>query len=160
MSSSTQRTAASSLEALRRKVNLETLTDLQPLLLLQMLVGASQTVNDSVAQSQALARTFLLSGRQRLRELLDAAPRLHLPVEQVIEFCRANDAERTPEENAVWALFELCLGLMLYWLAEQNVQRHTIATPYTVRRVLPSYFLSYPSQCPPRARSCPYLIPA
>ena len=160
MPSSSQRTAASSLEALRRKVNLETLTNLQPLLLLQMLVGASQTVNDSVAQSQALARTFLLSGRQRLRELLDAAPRLHLPMEQVIEFCHADDAERTPEESAAWALFELCLGLMLYWMAEHTAQRHTITTPRSVRRVSPSYFPSYPSQCPPRARTCPYLAPA
>ena len=156
MSSSGQRTA-SSLEALRRKVNLETLTNLQPLLLLQMLVSASQTVNDSVAQSQALARTFLLSGRQRLRDLLNAAPCLHLPVEQVIEFCHADDAERTPEENAAWALFELCLGLMLYWMAEHTAQRHTIATPRSVRRVSPSCLLSYPSQCPPRARSCLYL---
>ena len=160
MSSSGQRTAASSLEALRRKVNLETLTHLQTLVFLQMLVGVSQTVSDGVSSSQALARTLLLSGQQRLRELLDAAPRLHLPVERVLELCRANDAEHTPEETAAQALFELCLGLMLCWMAKKPCQRRTIATPCSGPRVSPSFFLAYPSPRPSRARSCLYLPPA
>jgi hypothetical protein len=118
MSPSGKRTAVSSLEALRRKVNLETLAHLQPLMLLQMVVGVSQTVNEGVSSSQALARTLLLSGQQRLRELMDAAPRLHLPVARMLELCRADDTGRTPEEAAAQALFELCLGLMLHWMAE------------------------------------------
>ncbi|HUX75547.1 MAG TPA: hypothetical protein VMY40_02760 [Anaerolineae bacterium] len=147
----------SSLEALRRKVNLETLALLQPLMLLQMVVGVSQTVNESVSNSQALARTLLLSGQQRLRELLDAAPRLHLPVERVLELCRADDAERTPEEAAAQALFELCLGLMLHWMAETAGQRRTIFSTRSEQPVSPSYFLAYPPLRSLRARSCPYL---
>ena len=94
-----------SLHTLRRKVTIEALAKLQPLLLLQMLVGVSQTVNGGF--SQALARTLLLSGQQRLRDLLAAAPRLHLPVERVLEICSSGDAERTPEETAAQALLEL-----------------------------------------------------
>jgi hypothetical protein len=160
MSPSGKRTAVSSLEALRRKVNLETLALLQPLMLLQMVVGVSQTVNEGVSNSQALARTLLLSGQQRLRELMDAAPRLHLPVERVLELCRADAAERTEEEAAAQALFELCLGLMLHWMAKTAGQRRTIATPCSGQPVSPSYFLAYPPSRPSRARSCPYLTPA
>jgi hypothetical protein len=160
MSPSGKRVAVPSLEALRRKVNLETLAHLQPLLLLQMVVGVSQTVNSSVSHSQALARTLLLSGQQRLRELLDAAPRLHLPLEEVLEFCRAGDAERTPEEAAAQALFELCLGLMLHWMAETACRRRTIFSTRSGQPVSPSYFLAYPPSRPSRARSCPYLTPA
>ena len=144
----------SSLDALRRKVNLDTLAHLQPLLLLQMLAGVSQTVNSSVSNSRALARTLLLSGQQRLRELLDATPRLHLSVERVLELCRTNDAQHTQEETAAQALFELCLGLMLHWMAEQTGQRHTIVTPCSGPRVSYSYFLASPSLCRPQARSC------
>ena len=143
-----------SLDALRRKVNMETLAHLQPLLLLQMVVGVSQTVNSHISHSPALARTLLLSGQQRMRELLDAAPRLHLPLEQVLEFCRADDAERTPEEAAARALFELCLGLMLHWLAGIACRQPATLVPRSHKRAMSSYILSYPSQSPPRARSC------
>ncbi len=143
-----------SLNALRRKVNMETLAHLQPLLLLQMVVSASQTANSSISHSPALARTLLLSGQQRLRELLDAAPRLHLPLEQVLEFCRAGDAERTPEETAARALFELCLGLMLHWLVGIAYRQPATFVPRSRKRAMPSYTSSYPSQSPPRARSC------
>jgi len=144
----------SSLHALRRKVTLEALAGLQPLLLLQMLVGVSQTVNGSVARSQALARTLLLSGQQRLRDLLAAAPRLHLPVGQVLRVCHSGEAERTPEEAVARALLELCLGLMLQWMAEHACQRRAAVIPSRRRRVSPSYFLFYPSMRPPRARAC------
>jgi len=154
MSHSGKRVTVPSLEALRRKVNLETLAHLQPLLLLQMVVGVSQTVNSHISHSPALARTLLLSGQQRMRELLAAAPRLHLPLEQVLEFCRAADAERTPEETAAQALFELCLGLMLHWLAEIACRHPATFVPRSRKRAMPSYFLFYPSQNPPRARSC------
>jgi len=160
MSPSVKRKAASSLEALRRKVNLETLAHLQTLVFLQMLVGVSQTVNESVSSSQALARTLLLNGQQRLREMLDAAPRLHLPVERLLELCHAGDAEHTPEETAAQALFELCLGLMLCWMAKKPCQRRTIATPCSGPRLSPSFILAYPSPRPSRARSCLYLTPA
>nr|HID12498.1 hypothetical protein [Anaerolineae bacterium] len=133
----------SSLHTLRRKVTLEALAGLQPLLLLQMLVGVSQTVNSSVSRSRALARTMLLSGQQRLRDLLAAAPRLHLPVEQVLEICRSNDEEHVPEEMAAQALLELCLGLMLQWMAEGARQPYTIVMPSRRQWVLSSYSFSF-----------------
>ena len=139
-----KRTALSSLHALRRRVTLETLNDLQPLLLLQMLVGVSQTVNSSVSRSRALARTLLLNGRQRLHDLLAAAPRLHLPVERVLELCHASDAERKPEETAAQALLELCLGLMLQWMAEDGHRHRTPVIPSRRQRTMPSCFLMFP----------------
>jgi hypothetical protein len=159
MSTSGKRTAVSSLEALRRKANLETLAHLLPLMLLEMLVGVSQTTNDCVSSSQALARTLLLSGQQRLRELLDAAPRLHLPVERLLELCRADDAERTPEEAAAQALFELCLGMLLHWMAEAACHHRNIATPCSGQPVSPSCFLAYPPVRSPWARARLYLTP-
>jgi len=150
----------SSLNALRRKVTLEALAGLQPLLLLQMLVGVSQTVNSSLSRSGALARTLLLNGQQRLRGLLAAAPRLHLPVGQVLEFRRSGDAESTPEETAAQALLELCAGLMLQWMAEYAHRHRTAVVLCRPQRVLPSYFLSNSSLRPPRTRSCPHVSPA
>ena len=147
----------SSLHTLRRKVTLEALASLQPLLLLPMLVGVSQTVNGSVARSQALARTLLLSGQQQLRDLLAAAPRLHLPLEQTLRVCHSGEAQRTPEEAAAQALLELCLGLMLQWMAEHAWQRRTAVIPSRRRRVSPSYSLFYPSMRPPRTRACPHV---
>ena len=147
----------SSLHALRRKVTLETLNNLQPLLLLQMLMGVSQTVNSGLSRSQALARTLLLSGQQQLRGLLASAPRLHLPVERVLELCHSGDTERTPEETAAQALLELCLGLLLQWMAERAHRTCTAALPSRRQRILPSYFLSFPLSRPPRTRSCPHL---
>jgi hypothetical protein len=146
--------ATSSLHALRRKITLQALARLQPVLLLQMLVGISQSVNSSVSRSQTLARTLLLSGQQRLHDLLAAAPRLHLSVDQLLEFCRSGGAKRTPEEDAAQALLEVCLGLMLQWMTE-NARRHrTSATVSRRQRVSPSYFPLYSSRRPPRTRSC------
>ena len=144
MSSSSKRTAMSSLHALRRKVTLETLNNLQPLLLLQMLVGVSQTVNSSVSRSRALARTLLLNGRQRLHDLLAAAPRLHLPLERVLEFCHSSGAARKPEEAAAQALLELCLGLMLQWMAQDGHRHRTTVMPSRQQRTRPSCFLIFP----------------
>ena len=154
MSTSDKRMKISSFDTLRRKVNLEALAHLQPILLLQMLAGVSQTVNSGVSNSQALARTLLLSGQQRLRDLLAAAPRLHLPLEQVLKQCRADDEDPTPEETAAQALVELCLGLMLRWMAETACQRRTIGAPHSRQRVLPSFLLPHLSPRPHRARSC------
>jgi hypothetical protein len=146
--------ATSSLHALRRKITLQALARLQPILLLQMLVGISQSVNSSVSRSQTLARTLLLSGQQRLHDLLASAPRLHLSVEQVLEFCRSGDAKRTPEEDAAQALLEVCLGLMLQWMTESARRHRTSATVSRRQRVSSSYFPLCFLQCPPRVRSC------
>lgn len=154
-----QRTALSSLQTLRRKLALQTLSSLQPILLLQMVMGISQSVNCRFCRSRTLARSLLLSGQQRLHELLTSAPRLHLPAERMLEFCRLDGAEhepRTPEEVAVQALFELCLGLMLQWMS--NHARSYATTGITYRRCAPIrlYPLSYPSLLPVRSRKCPH----
>jgi len=154
------RTAIPSFHKLRRKVTPEILGNLQPILLLQILAGISHTVNNSVSHSRALARTLLLSGQQRLCDLLAAAPRLHLPVEQALKICRSgdvdSDADRTPEEVAAQALLELCLGLMLQWMVKAAHRGYAIGPLPGQQRNSPLYFLSFPSSCPPRARSCPY----
>jgi hypothetical protein len=155
-----KRTTGPSLHALRRKVTPEILAHLQPLLLLQMLMGVSQAVHGSLSRSQALARTLLLNGQQRLGDLLAAAPRLHLPIEQVLDIGRSDGAEHTPEETAAQALLELCLGLMLQWTAQDGRRRCATALPSRRQRTMPSCFLSFPSSRPFRARSCLYIPPA
>jgi hypothetical protein len=150
-----KRTAVSSLNALRRKVTIETLTHLQPILLLPMVVGVSQSVNSSVSRSRALARTLFLGGQQRLHNLLASAPRLHLPVEQVLVLCYAGGTEYTPEKAAVQALLELCIALILQWLMAYACRRRTPVTLCKRQRVMSPYLLSFASENPPRTRSCP-----
>jgi hypothetical protein len=150
-----KKTAISSLNALRRKVTIETLTNLQPILLLQMVVGVSQSVNSSVSRSRALARTLFLSGQQRLHSLLASAPRLHLPVEQVLVLCHSGGTERTPEEAAAQALLELCIALILQWLTACACRRRTTVTLCKRQRVASPYLLSLASEGLPRTRSCP-----
>lgn len=137
----------------RPKITLDALTHLQPLVLLQMVASVSQTVNIHVSSSQALARSLLLSGQERLRDLLAGAPRLHLPVEQVLEFCRAGEAEGAPEQTAAWALLELCLAMILLWMAETARKCHATAVVCR-RQPVPRLYLSHSPPCPPRARSC------
>jgi hypothetical protein len=152
-----RRKAVSSFHALRRKVTLETLAHLQPILMLQMLVGISETVNSSVSHSRTLARTLLLSGQQHLRDLLAAAPRLHLAADQLLDLCHLGGTERTPEETAAQALLEVCLGLILQWMTESDRRRRTCANPWRRQRVSPSCFPSEPSRRPPRTGFCLYL---
>jgi hypothetical protein len=154
-----KKTAVSSLDALRRKVTLDALAGLlQPLLLLQMLGGVSQTVSSSVSRSRSLARTLLLSGQERLRDLLANAPRLRLPLERVLARRHADDAERTPEEIAAQALLELCLGLLLQWMAEQTHRPCTRVVLSRRQRMIPPHFFSFSSSDSPRARSGPHLL--
>jgi hypothetical protein len=166
MLSSSKTKAVSSLRALRCKVNLDALTSLQSLLLLQMLVGVSRTVNGSLSRSQAMARTLLLNGQQRLRDLLASAPRLNLPLERLIEICRSGNIDGDSEETAARALLEMCLGLMLQWMAEDDRRQRNSVMPARRRPTLPlcpliSYFLSsrplFILYRPPTARSCPHV---
>lgn len=163
-----QRTIATSLDALRRKIGVEALAHLQPILLLQVLIALSQSLNGSIAQPEALARTLLLNGQQRLRGLLNAAPRLNLPVDQLLAICRSGDpgdAERTPEERAVQALLEVCVGLMLQSLREGSRRPHIPVLLRGWQRVLSSDILSLSSfsvllSWPPRARAHPIPLSA
>jgi hypothetical protein len=150
-----KRTAASSLSALRCKVTVETLTNLQPLLLLQMVAGISQSVNSKVSRSRTVARTLFLSGQQRLHNLVASAPRFHLPVEQMLALCRAGGTTHTPEEAVVQALLELCIALILQWLTECACRRRATVTVGKRQRAASPYLLSLTSESLPRARSCP-----
>lgn len=160
MSSVNEGKAISSLHTLRRKVVVEALARVQPVLLLQILIGVSQTLNGGEGQPEALARALILDGQQRLSKVLASAPRLHLPLERMLEIVRSIDAharERTPEESAVQALLEMCLGLMLQWLARSG-RSHIPALSARRQSELPGilhlssfpFLLSYP---PPR-RTC------
>lgn len=154
--------ASPSLRALRQKVAVETLAHVQPILLLRILIGLSQSLNGRIAQPEALARALLLDGRQRLRRLLDAAPRLNLPLEDVLKILRSGDGdseEQTAEESAIQALLEMCLGLMLQWLAEKKAQSEVSAPSKKAQRIYTPYSPSLHLLLlrPPRTRACPTL---
>ena len=150
---SVKKTAASSLDELRHKVNLQhVLAGLQPILLLQMLGGLSQAVSSGVSQTQALARTLFLSGQQRLRTLL-AAPRL-LP-ERVLASDHPGDVDPTLEKAAAQALLEVCLGLMLEWIARRARRSHIVPPlPYSQRQGSASYSSPFFAFYPLRAHLC------
>lgn len=154
-----RRTALSSLQTLRRKLALQTLSTLQPILLLQMVMGISQSVNSRFCRSRTLARSLLLNSQQHLHELLASAPRLHLPVERMLEFCRTDGSghePRTPEETAAQALFELCLGLMLQWMSDHTRSYATTGVAHGRCAPVGLYPLSYPSLRAARSRKCPH----
>jgi hypothetical protein len=143
-------------------VPVKALPQVQPILLLQALVGFSQTLNGSAAQLEALARGLILDSQQRLRRLRDAAPHVHLPLEQLLEMIRSRDDSRedlSQEERAVQAMLEMCLGLMLQWLVKRNCRSYPAISPVIWRVLLPLDFLPpsccFPLLLPPRVRACP-----
>lgn len=131
-----------SLDTLRRKINLQILAGLQPILLFQIVGGLSQVVSSGVSQTQALARTLLLSGQQRLRTLLAAAPYLQLFPEHRPASERPANAEPTPEEAAAQALLEVCLGLILEWIAHRARRSYFNILPLPSGGQSPSYLPS------------------
>jgi hypothetical protein len=139
-----------------RRSSLEALACLQPVLLLRMLIAASQSLKGRIAQPEALARSLLLDGQQRLRDLLDAAPRLNLPLDRVIDIIRSdNTDDLTPEEDALQALIEMCLALMLRWLEKNKKHPSPLFALKQSRPFLLSPAAS-PSTLPPyRTRACP-----
>lgn len=162
MSFLAKRKASISLRALQQKVPIEALAYLQPILLLRVLLTVSQSLQGRIPQPEALARTLLLDGQQRLRKLLDAAPRLNLPLDKVAEIIHANDADDdlTPEEDAVQALLEMCLALMLRWMSQGSRATHLSALS-NQSSMVSSHFPPL-SSCllpsilrPPRTRACP-----
>jgi hypothetical protein len=162
MSSSRKEKAMSSLRALTRRVPLKSLPQLQPILLLQTVVGLSQTLNGSAAQLEALARALILDGQQRLCRLRDAAPHLHLPLAQLLEMIRSKDDNReglSEEESAVQAMLEMCLGLMLQWLSRRTYRSYPATSCIACRLLIP--FDALLPFCRPalllplRVRACP-----
>lgn len=140
MLASAQKTAVASLDALRHKINLQILATLQPLFLLQMAGGLSQAVTRSISQTQVLARTLLLNGQQRLRALLAVTPSLRWPLTPAPASDRSEDADSTPEEAAAQALLEVCLGLILEWMARRvHRPRFQAPPPYSRQHFSPSH---------------------
>jgi hypothetical protein len=159
-----QKTSGFFLRTLGRKVSLKGLPHLQPVFLLQILIGVSQALNGGAAQAETLARALVLDGQRRLSELRNAAPHVSLSLEQLLKVARADkrdEEDLSAEESAVRALLEVCLGLMLQLLSKGH------------RRSRPS-FSSTPLNClfcfrsnshfplvasslilPLRARACP-----
>ncbi len=150
------------LRVLGRKVPLNALPHVQPLFLLQMLIGLSQILNGGAAQSEALARALILDGQQRLRELRDAAPHLDLSLSRLLRRIRASETPDeclSDEESAVQAMIEMCLGLMLRWLSKGDDRSSHHAVSVVLKRLSSSDVL-LPSYASPffcllfRARSC------
>lgn len=146
---------------LGRKAPLEALPHVQPVFLLQMLVGLSQILNGSTAQPEALARALILDGQQRLRKFREAAPHLDLSLARLLSgICasEAPDEHLSDEESAVQAMIEMCLGLMLRWLSKGDDQSSRHAASVVLNRsfssdgLLPSY--ASPFYLLFRARSC------
>lgn len=148
------------LRALGRRVPLKALPNVQPILLLQMVIGLSQTLNGAVAQPEAVARALITDGQQRLRALRRAAPNLDLSLSRLLrKICSSEMSEDdlSDEESAVQAMLEVCLGLMLHWLSKKKDRPYADAPSTGGKRVLladassmphPSLYLLF------RARSC------
>jgi hypothetical protein len=149
------------LRALGQKVPLKALPHIQPIFLLQTLIGLSQVLNGGAAQPEALARALILDGQQRLRRLREVAPHLDLSLEHLLERIRSSDKgdeHLSDEESAVQAMLEMCLGLMLRWLSKVDDPAYACPSSIVVRRLL-SHDAHRPycfSFLPPlfRARSC------
>jgi hypothetical protein len=150
------------LRTLGRKVSLKGLPHVQPLFLLQILIGVSQALNGSAAHAEALARALVLDGRRRLSGLRHAAPHLNLSLDQLLRMARSDERSNddlSAEESATRALLEVCLGLMLRWLSKRNRPSHPSMScgpsrcSFSVDIPFPLTFFSL--ILPLRARACP-----
>jgi len=164
MDSARQKMSGLFLRRLGRKVSLKGLPHLQPVFLLQILVGVSQALNGGAAQAEALARALVLDGQRRLSELRNAAPHVSLSLEQLLKVARADNGEKedlSAEESAVQALLEVCLGLMLQLLSKRHRWPHPslycVSSTCLLRFNTRCPFATFPLILPLRARACPIL---
>lgn len=164
MSSSSQRVGGLLFRTLGCKVSLKGLSHLQPVFLLQILVGVSQALNGSAAHAEVVARSLVLDGQRRLSELRHAAPHLNLSLDQLLKMSRSDkDLEKdlSAEENAIQALLEVCLGLMLQLLSKRSHRSHpSLSSASSVRFFstdIPFPLAPFPLISPLRARACPIL---
>jgi hypothetical protein len=162
MSSAHQKVNGFFLRTLGRKVSLKGLPHLQPVFLLQILVGVSQALNGGAAQVETLARALVLDGQRRLTELRNAAPHVTLSLEQLLKVACADTRDEealSAEESAVQALLEMCLGLMLQLLSKRH--RWSCPAPCANRSIrlfcfnVRFSFVALPLILPLRARACP-----
>ncbi len=156
----------STLLSLGARVSLKGWPHVQPVFLLQITVAVSQALNGSAGQAEALARGLVLDGHRRLSVLRQAAPHLSVSREHILGLARSYEQDPhklSAEESAVQALLELCLGLVLHWLASSHHRSHF--AQLTAPEKFFSFFdvhlpsISLPSILPDRARSCPTLQP-
>lgn len=149
------------LRALGRKVPLKAVSDLQSVFLLQMMIGLSQVLNDGATQAETRARTLVLDSQQRLRALRQAMPYLDLSFDRLLSRVGPNktpDDPLSPEESAVQAMLEMCLGLILRLLSKPG-GHFSARAPYILGKIaisfdvplLPCFSSQYPLF---RARSC------
>lgn len=164
MSPTHQKTSGFFLRTLGHKVSLKGLPHLQPIFLLQILIGVSQALNGGAAQAEALAEALVFDGRRRLTALRNAAPHVSLSLEQLLKVARADkrdEEDLSAEESAVQALLEMCLGLMLQLLSKRH--RPTYPSLYSVPSIRLFCFntrfpcVAFPLILPLRARACPIL---
>lgn len=148
------------LRSLKRRVPLKALPNVQPIMLLQMVIGLSQVLNGGAAQPEAVARVLVLDGQQRLRALRKAAPHLDLSLSRLLSRIRSSETSNdrlSDEESAVQAMLEVCLGLMLRWLSKRDPHSHARAravgtyVPCLHILISPCYSSYHPLF---RARSC------
>lgn len=115
------------LRALGCKVSLRGLPKVQPVLLLQVVMGLSQVLNGAVAQPESVAQTLIADAHRRLLALRGAAPHLDLSFRRMLAWVCSHDDpddELVEEEGALQAVLEMCLGLMLHWLSRRYGPSH------------------------------------
>lgn len=110
------------LQALGCKVPLHGLPKVQPVLLLQVVIGLSQVLNGAVPQPESVAQGLIADAQRRLRLLRAAAPHLDLSFRRILAWICSHDHpdhELVDEESALQAVLEMCLGLVLQWLSRR-----------------------------------------
>jgi len=149
------------LRTLGERVPLGKLSQVQPIVLLQMVVGFSQLLGGGAVQSEEMARALILDGQQRLRALRRAAPHLDLSLPRLLSrMCSDQSSKRrvSQEDRAVEAVLEMCIGFLLRWLSKSDANTYTGSTSSSKRR--PPFVRARTSSqltsrhLPFRARSC------
>lgn len=110
------------LRALSRRIAQQELSNIQPLLLLQM-IGLSQIVDGAVAHPEAVAQALMADAQSRLRALREAAPHVDLSLAGAmawIWFRDATDKELGAKEGQLQAVLQMCLGLVLRWISRRD----------------------------------------
>lgn len=127
---------------LLRRVQFELPASLQVALLLSLLSDLPNTVGSRVSRSQAQMRWAILSGQQRLRDLLANIPPLRL-------IAQADDAKNAPDEAVARAILGFYLALMLHQMARHVRCRVSSSLPLE-RQPCPPRSSSQPRHCRPR----------
>lgn len=133
----------------------------EPLLLLKLVVDLSQVLDGAVAQPEAVARAMIRDGRQRMRALRLGAPNLDISFSRILTWISSESTAHEhlgDDEDALQALLEMCLGLVLRWLSRRREPSQVQPSPlssgafrFSERRWLLCFFSLHRRS---RARSC------